>query len=68
MSGLLARQPAYVERIAATCRATLRRHVRTSGFISYDLGEEDIGETAAPGDTAQLADAPLCLLSINSEV
>jgi hypothetical protein len=53
--GLLARQPEYVERIALTYRLTVRRNVRLSGFISHDLGKEDIGETAAPGDAAQLA-------------
>ncbi len=53
--GLLARQQVYVERIAATYRATVRKHVRPSGFISHDLGKENDGETAAPGDAAQLA-------------
>ena len=53
--GLLAPAPAYVERIALTYRQTVRRHVRASGFISHDLGTERDGETAAPGDAAQLA-------------
>lgn len=53
--GLLARQPVYVERIAETYKTTVKRHVRSSGFISHDLGKETDGETAAPGDAAQLA-------------
>lgn len=53
--GILAGKPEYVERIAVTYRVTVRKQVRTSGFISHDLGKEDIGETAAPGDAAQIA-------------
>ena len=53
--GLLTRQQTYVERIAATYRTTVKKHVRSSGFISHDLGKENDGETAAPGDAVQLA-------------
>ena len=55
MFGRLARRQDYVERIVATYRATVKKHVRPSGFISHDLGKENDGETAAPGDAAQLA-------------
>jgi hypothetical protein len=53
--GQLTRQSEYIERIAQSYLMTVRKHVRQSGFISHDLGTEKDGETAAPGDAAQLA-------------
>jgi hypothetical protein len=45
----------YVERIAGTYAATVRRQVKQSGFISHDWGKDARGETTSPGDAAQLA-------------
>jgi hypothetical protein len=53
--GQLTRQHEYIDRVVSSYQATVRKHVRQSGFISHDLGKENDGETAAPGDAAQLA-------------
>jgi hypothetical protein len=53
--GQLTRQHEYIGRIVKTYRVTVKKYVRQSGFISHDLGKEKDGETAAPGDAAQLA-------------
>jgi len=53
--GVLTRQAEFVERIARTYRATVRQHVKLSGFISHDWGKDTYGETTSPGDAAQLA-------------
>ena len=55
MYGQLTRQRAYVERVHTVWMNTVRKQVKRSGFISHDWGEDKNGETAAPGDAAQLA-------------
>ncbi|MAE64005.1 MAG: hypothetical protein CMJ18_06995 [Phycisphaeraceae bacterium] len=55
MYGRLTRQREYVDRVYATYMATIRKHLKPSGFISHDWGTEKSGETTSPGDAAQLA-------------
>ena len=53
--GELTDQHEYVDAVEATYRRTVRTMVKRSGFISHDLGMDNRGETASPGDAAQLA-------------
>ncbi len=53
--GLLTNQSQYVERVAMTYRASVRRMVKESGFTPHDLGKDKKGETTSPGDAAQIA-------------
>lgn len=53
--GLCTKQSKYIERIAVTYVKTVKPSFKSSGFISHDWGMEKKGETAAPGDAAQLA-------------
>lgn len=53
--GELTGQRRYVDRVAATYVTTVRSLVKKSGYTSHDLGRERRGETASPGDAAQLA-------------
>ena len=53
--GEITGQHEYVEAVAATYRKTVRTLVKRSGFISHDLEKDSRGETASPGDAAQLA-------------
>ena len=55
MYGQLTRQHKYIERVHTTYMATVRKHVKPSGFISHNWGTETSGETTSPGDAAQLA-------------
>ena len=55
MYGQLTRQHEYIDRVAATYAATVRTSVKQSGFISHDWELDTKGETASPGDAAQLA-------------
>ena len=53
--GEITRQKHYIERVAKTYQATVRKYVLESGFISHNFMEEGSGETTSPGDAAQLA-------------
>lgn len=53
--GELTDQHRYIDAVEATYRRTVRQLVKKSGFISHDLGKDNRGETASPGDAAQLA-------------
>ena len=55
MYGRMTRQHEYIERVHTTYMATVRKHVKPSGYISHDWGQETSGETTSPGDAAQLA-------------
>ena len=53
--GQLTRQIEYVERVYRTYVTSVRPTMKRSGFLSHDWGTETNGETAAPGDAAQIA-------------
>ncbi len=53
--GRMTHQQEYVERVARTYAQTVRTAVKRSGFISHDWKLDTKGETASPGDAAQLA-------------
>ena len=55
MFGQLTRQIEYVERVYQTYVTSLQTTMQRSGFLSHDWGKETKGETAAPGDVAQIA-------------
>ena len=55
MFGQLTRQSEYVERVYQTYVTSLQTTMTRSGFLSHDWGQETNGETAAPGDVAQIA-------------
>ena len=55
MFGQLTRQAEYVERVYQTYVTSVQATMKRSGFLSHDWGEETNGETAAPGDAAQIA-------------
>ena len=55
MFGQLTRQVEYVERVYQTYVTSVQATMKRSGFLSHDWGEETNGETAAPGDAAQIA-------------
>lgn len=55
MFGRMTRRHEVVERIAKTYAATVRPHVKPSGFVAHDWGHDSKGETTSPGDAAQLA-------------
>ena len=53
--GKTASRPEYVDRVLAAYINSIRPAFKPSGFISHDWGRDTRGETAAPGDAAQLA-------------
>jgi hypothetical protein len=53
--GEITRQRKYIERVALTYKTTVRTAIKESGFISHDFGLQYKGETASPGDAAQIA-------------
>ena len=55
MYGRITRQYEYIDRIARAYATTVRNSVKQSGFISHDWELDTKGETASPGDAAQLA-------------
>jgi hypothetical protein len=55
MFGEWSRQGDYIDRVHAVYINTIRRHIKRSGWISHDWGKDNNGETASPGDIAQIA-------------
>lgn len=53
--GELVREARYVERVRLTYEATVRKWVKRSGFTAHDIRTDRRGETASPGDAAQIA-------------
>ena len=52
--GELTGQREYIDRVAITYQNNLKKRITKSGFMPHDIGGH-LGETASPGDVAQIA-------------